>query len=64
MTAERMYHVVAINEKTGHKTYCTSYPATHDEACTMLSKFASHPARRIQLEEVNNRSALAAAEGK
>jgi hypothetical protein len=47
----RPYHVVAINNRTGRKTYCTVQPVTHDEGCTMLRKFTYHPARRVQLEE-------------
>ncbi len=49
---ERKYHIVAINEKNGNKTYCTSYPMSHYDACVNLSKFSQHPARRVQLEEV------------
>jgi hypothetical protein len=48
----RMYHVVAINEKTGRRELCTSYPATHSEACTMVSKFTAHKNVRIQLQEI------------
>ena len=48
---ERKYHLVAINERTGNKTYCTSFPMSHHECCVMRSKFSNHPARRIQLEE-------------
>lgn len=44
------FHIVAINQRTGAKTYMTAYPATHREACTMLSKISTHPARRVQLE--------------
>lgn len=52
MNTVRMYHIVAINEKSGVKTYCTRQPMTHSEACVMLGKFSQHPARRVQLEEV------------
>lgn len=48
----RRYHIVAINERSGDKTYCTSYPMNHEAACVNLSKFSKHPARRMQLEEV------------
>lgn len=52
----RRYHIVAINEKTNKKTYCTSSPLPHDEAVTMLSKFSPHKRIdaahiRVQLEE-------------
>ena len=46
-----LYHLVAINERTGRKTYLTDEPVTHAQACTWKSKFTYHPARRIQLEE-------------
>lgn len=48
----RQYHIVAINERSGEKTYCTAYPMNHADSCVMLSKFSKHPARRVQLEEV------------
>lgn len=48
---ERLYHVVAINEKTGHKTYVTLYPMPHKQACNNKARFTVHKARRIQLEE-------------
>jgi len=51
-TKIRLYHIVAINEKTGKTTYCTSYPMSHKEACVILKKFSNHPARRVQLEEI------------
>lgn len=51
MTA-RLYHLVAINEKTNKKTYLTGYPMTHEECCIMKSKFNPHKDVRIQLEEV------------
>jgi len=48
----RRYHIVAINERTGKKSYQTSSPLTHQEAVVMLRKFSYHPKRRVQLEEV------------
>lgn len=51
-TRQRLYHLVAINEKGGWKVYLTKYAMTHTECCVMKGKFSSHPARRIQLEEV------------
>jgi hypothetical protein len=49
----RLYHVVAINEKTGRKTYCTIDPMPHHQACNNLRAFTDKPGRRIQLEEFN-----------
>jgi len=48
---ERMYNVVAINEKTGDVIQLNATPMTHKEACTFKSKFIDYPGRRIQLEE-------------
>lgn len=48
----RMYHIVAINERTRNKEYMTGYAMPHDQACVMLKKISAHPARRVQLEEV------------
>jgi hypothetical protein len=49
---ERLYHIVAINERTGRKTYVTCVAMNHKDACTVLKKFSPHPARRMQLEQV------------
>lgn len=46
---ERLYHLVAVNERTGKQTQVTSYPMSHRECCTCKSKFSHHPARRIML---------------
>lgn len=43
----RLYHIVAINERTGRKTYCTAYPMPHEQACENMRRFSYHPARRI-----------------
>lgn len=48
----RLYWLVAINEKTGNKTYLTTKPFGHAECVTMKKRFSPHPLRRIQLEEV------------
>ena len=49
---DRKYHVVVINERTGHKTYMTATPVTHSQGCTLLSKLTKYDWRRNQLEEV------------
>ena len=49
---ERLYHLVAINEKTGAKVYLSDYPITHAVACVWKSKFNPHKNVRIQLEQV------------
>lgn len=50
----RLYHVVAVNEKTGRRERLTAYPMHHDHACENKSRFSDHPARRIELEEAPN----------
>ena len=55
-THARLYHIVAINERTGHKEYLSIVPMVHQEATTMLSKFFPRPKGapshvRLQLEE-------------
>ena len=47
----KLYHIVAINERTGAKVYMTGYPMNHEQCCTMMKRISYHPARRIQLEE-------------
>ena len=47
-----LFHVVAINERTGAKVYMTGAPVTHAEGCTILRKISTYPGRRVQLEPV------------
>jgi hypothetical protein len=47
----RLYHIVAINERSGRKEYLTAYPMPHQPACVMLLKQGIHPLVRKQLEE-------------
>ncbi len=49
---ERLYDLVAVNEKSGAVTVLTRYPMSHHECCVMKSKFTEHKHRRIQLREV------------
>ncbi len=49
----RLYHLVAINEKTSKKVYLTRYPMEHAQCMTMKSKQSvGVPYVRIQVEEV------------
>jgi precorrin-2 methylase len=49
----RLYHLVAINEKTGKKVYLTRYPMEHAQCMTMKSKQSDRVSYvRIQVEEV------------
>ena len=51
---ERMYHVVAINERTGRKDYLTMTPVTHHEGVTIVRKQSGpHKDVRIQLEDAS-----------
>lgn len=52
MNPERRYHLIAVNEKTGKKTYVSDVknPMTHSEAVIVKSKFTVHKCRRIELE--------------
>lgn len=53
MNTSRLYHIVAINEKTGAKTYLTGYPMNHNDSCVMLNKQSNRVSYvRIQLEEI------------
>lgn len=49
----RLYHLVAVNNKTDAVTALTTFPVTHSQACTMKSKFSHHPARRLELREAS-----------
>ncbi|SMG42983.1 hypothetical protein [Paraburkholderia susongensis] len=49
---ESLYHLVAINERSGRKVYLTGYPMLHHMCCVMKSKTSTHKDVRIQLEEV------------
>jgi hypothetical protein len=50
MKKERLYHLVAINEK-GKIEVLTSYPDSHRHCMTMKSKFTPHKNVRIQVVE-------------
>lgn len=50
-TSERLYHVVAINERTGRKERLTAYRDTHAACVTILSKQVPYPGIRKQLED-------------
>lgn len=49
----RLYHLVAVNDKTGKKQYLTRTPMAHEKCMVMKSKQSdSVPHVRIQVEEV------------
>ena len=52
MEKEKIYHVYAINDKTGKKNYMTSYPISHSKCCTFISKQTKHADVRFVIEEL------------
>ena len=54
----RLYHIVAINERTGRRERQTSYPMDHQHCMTMKSKMTPHRDVRIQLEELKRQPRL------
>lgn len=56
--AAARFQVVAINERTGAKEYLSfGEPMTQDQAIKFKQRFSEHPARRIQLEAVQDSQA-------
>lgn len=49
----RLYHLVAINERTGRTVRLTGYPMPHAQCMTMKSKQTNRPTIRIALQEHN-----------
>lgn len=50
---ERLYHIIAINERTGRRVTMTGYPMNHHDCCTMMRKITRYPWRRLLLEETH-----------
>jgi hypothetical protein len=53
----RLYHVLAVNDRTHTKVYMTATPIEHSPACVFLSKmtpYPKHPHLRYQLEELGS----------
>lgn len=44
-----LYHIWAINDKTGYTRKCTSYPMPHNQCCVMMSKFNLSKDVRLEL---------------
>lgn len=56
MSAERLYHVVLINDKTGKRTQISGYPDTHDMSMNLIranctNYYRAHKELRLMLEE-------------
>ena len=49
--AERLYHLIAVNDRTKFRDPQTSYPMAHKECMTMASKFNLHKDVRLIVEE-------------
>ena len=47
----KLFHIVAISEKTGDSVFMTKYAMPHHKACEMLKRFSSHKGRRLKLIE-------------
>jgi hypothetical protein len=45
----RLYHVEAVNDRTGNRVRLTAVPCSHGEACILKSKFNPHQHVRIVL---------------
>lgn len=56
MNKERLYHLFAVNDRTGNREQLTRFAMTHRECCVNKSKFSAHPARRIVLAEASAES--------
>ena len=48
----RLYHVHVTNDATQRTARMTAYPATHEEACTIMGKITKGAGRRVHLVEV------------
>lgn len=51
----RLYHLVAINERSGQAFQVTAVPLQHSKACTLMGKFTVHAARRLELKEAQGK---------
>jgi hypothetical protein len=51
----RLYHLVAINERSGREFQVTAVPLQHSNACTLMGKFTVHAARRLELKEAQGK---------
>lgn len=51
---DRVYRLVAVNDRTGKRVALSDDTLTLDEAYTMRSKFTVHRCRRILVEEVTS----------
>lgn len=53
---EHLYNLVAVNVKTGIKSYLTATPQTHAKCMTQKSKCTEYPNRVIAVEVLGNKS--------
>lgn len=49
---QRLYHLEAVNERTGRVMRCTGYPMPHDDSCVMLRKQTPHGDIRYRLRQI------------
>lgn len=45
---DRLYHLEAVNVKSGKAVTVTSFPMSHSEIQTLKGKFTPHPARYLR----------------
>ncbi len=53
---ESLYHLVAVNVKSGIKSYLTATPQSHAKCMTQKSKKTEHPNRTISVELYSHQS--------
>lgn len=54
----RLYHLIAVNDRTNGRRWLTRTPVSHDEACTIRGKFSAHRDVRILLTEATTAAPL------
>ena len=50
-SSERLYHLIAVNDRTKRRECLTAHPDTHANCMTMKGRFSPHKDVRIMVEE-------------
>lgn len=50
---QRLYHLIAVNDRSGRRHCLTSYPMRHEECMTMARRFNLHKAVRLLVEQLD-----------
>lgn len=53
-TETRLYHLIAVNDRTGVRERQTAFPMRHEECMTMARKFILHRDVRLHVEQITN----------